>query len=171
MLWSLCMQLDNYINGTWQPIGRYCGDTVPPSVKTSHNKLRLKFHSDASQNFAGFSLSYTTGKQSYCECERVYKGTLLHFCDPPPCPWCKCHHVCFQDVAKISPLYLEPSSHRAIPSPIATTWTVTTTSASLATSSSRWRLRSHSSSKVKVASQLMLMSKFKLINHVVLLSL
>lgn len=49
-------------------IGKFCGFNMPPNIKSSGNKLRVKFASDASVEKAGFSLKFI-------------KGTfIVHFC-------------------------------------------------------------------------------------------
>ncbi|XP_045763527.1 cubilin homolog [Maniola jurtina] len=40
-------------------LGKYCGDSLPPALTTSSNRLTIRFISDMSIRLAGFSLSYS----------------------------------------------------------------------------------------------------------------
>jgi hypothetical protein len=45
-------------------MGKYCGDSIPPSQVSSSNDILIDFHSDGSATRAGFKIEYNpTGKQ------------------------------------------------------------------------------------------------------------
>ncbi|XP_050561143.1 cubilin-like [Spodoptera frugiperda] len=48
-------------------LGKFCGSKSPPALTTSTNRLELKFVSDGSIRYAGFSVSYTfLDEKSHC---------------------------------------------------------------------------------------------------------
>lgn len=49
-------------------IGVYCGYTVPDDIKSSSNKMWIKFVSDNSVQKAGFSAIFMNGKSMLCNC-------------------------------------------------------------------------------------------------------
>ncbi|XP_032520799.2 cubilin homolog [Danaus plexippus] len=51
------IELDN--NNDENILGRYCGDTLPPALTTSSNRLRINFISDSTVSGTGFSVSYS----------------------------------------------------------------------------------------------------------------
>lgn len=42
-------------------IGKYCGDQLPPTLVSSGNTLLIKFNTDHSKQWAGFSAVYSKG--------------------------------------------------------------------------------------------------------------
>lgn len=50
---------NNTITGKAQRIGKYCGQTKPPSIISSFNIVTITFVTDSSVNDLGFLLSYT----------------------------------------------------------------------------------------------------------------
>ena len=45
-------------------MGKYCGDSIPPSYVSSSNEILIHFQSDGSETEAGFKIEYNpTGKQ------------------------------------------------------------------------------------------------------------
>lgn len=47
-------------------LGRFCGYDKPGDLKSSSNKLWLKFVSDGSVNKAGFAASFFKGQKAVC---------------------------------------------------------------------------------------------------------
>ena len=46
-------------------IGKYCGDSIPPSHISSSNEVLIRFQADSLYTAAGFQLEYNpTGKQN-----------------------------------------------------------------------------------------------------------
>ena len=46
-------------------MGKYCGDSIPPSHISSSNEVLVKFQSDGSATYGGFKMEYNpTGKQN-----------------------------------------------------------------------------------------------------------
>jgi hypothetical protein len=46
-------------------MGKYCGDSIPPSHVSSSNEVLIHFQSDGSVTKAGFKMEYSpTGKQN-----------------------------------------------------------------------------------------------------------
>ena len=46
-------------------MGKYCGDSIPPSLVSSSNEILIHFHSDYSETEAGFQMEYhPRGKQN-----------------------------------------------------------------------------------------------------------
>ena len=46
-------------------IGKYCGDSIPPSHVSSSNEVLIHFLSDVSDTYGGFQMEYNpTGKQN-----------------------------------------------------------------------------------------------------------
>ena len=46
-------------------MGKYCGDSIPPSHVSSSNEILIHFHSDGYTTEAGFQMEYnSTGKQN-----------------------------------------------------------------------------------------------------------
>ena len=46
-------------------MGKYCGDSIPPSHVSSSNEILIHFQSDGSATGAGFKMEYNpTGKQN-----------------------------------------------------------------------------------------------------------
>ena len=46
-------------------MGKYCGDSIPPSHISSSNEILIHFQSDGSVTYAGFQMEYyPTGKQN-----------------------------------------------------------------------------------------------------------
>lgn len=62
-------------NGS-QPIGKYCGTTIPPVIQSSSRSLTLFFKSDESIGGNGFVLSYTFIDGRNCKCNLV-KNTFF----------------------------------------------------------------------------------------------
>lgn len=50
---------NNTVTGKSQLIGRYCGQTKPPTTISTFNVITIIFVTDSSVNELGFSLSYT----------------------------------------------------------------------------------------------------------------
>ena len=48
-------------------VGRYCGNTLPPSYVSQGNKVLVHFRSDWSQAGLGFKAKYELGKTCYPE--------------------------------------------------------------------------------------------------------
>ena len=48
-------------NGTLTALGRYCENILPPVLRSSGNRLVVKFRSDATTNGNGFSANWTSG--------------------------------------------------------------------------------------------------------------
>lgn len=46
-------------------IGRYCGYKIPEDIKSTGNKLYVKFVSDGSVQKAGFAATFVKGKTSF----------------------------------------------------------------------------------------------------------
>lgn len=46
-------------------IGRFCGDQLPPPIKSSGNKLHILFISDGYNNFDGFVLTFQESSGRY----------------------------------------------------------------------------------------------------------
>ena len=54
-------------------IGKYCGDSIPPSHISSSNKVLIRFQADSLYTAAGFQLEYNpTGKQNLTIQNRGY---------------------------------------------------------------------------------------------------
>ena len=46
-------------------IGKYCGDSIPPSYVSSSNEILIHFQSDGGETHSGFQMEYNpTGKQN-----------------------------------------------------------------------------------------------------------
>ena len=43
-------------------MGKFCGDKLPPKIKSTSNQLFVKFYSDSDEQRKGFSVAFTTGK-------------------------------------------------------------------------------------------------------------
>ena len=46
-------------------MGKYCGDSIPPSHVSSSNKVLIKFQSDGSVTEAGFQMEYNPIGESF----------------------------------------------------------------------------------------------------------
>ena len=46
-------------------LGKFCGNTLPGSIRSTGNQLFVKFHSDHSNQYKGFSASLTNGKNFF----------------------------------------------------------------------------------------------------------
>ena len=44
--------------GTSPMMGKYCGDSIPPNLVSSSNKILIHFHSDHADTEAGFQMEY-----------------------------------------------------------------------------------------------------------------
>ena len=57
-------------------MGKYCGESIPPSHVSSNNEVLIQFQSDGSDTEAGFQMEYTptgnTSIQNNTECYRDY---------------------------------------------------------------------------------------------------
>ena len=67
----LYIQIKEYQKGadnteSWVSLGRFCGSQTPSALKSTTNRVRVKFRSDASNSGNGFSLNYTAGNDFYC---------------------------------------------------------------------------------------------------------
>jgi hypothetical protein len=52
-------------SSTSSMMGKYCGNSIPPSHVSSSNEVLIQFKSDGSQTRAGFKMEYIpTGKQN-----------------------------------------------------------------------------------------------------------
>ena len=52
-------------SSTSSMMGKYCGDSIPPSQVSSSNEVLIQFQSDGSVTEAGFQMEYNpTGKQN-----------------------------------------------------------------------------------------------------------
>ena len=64
-------------------MGKYCGDTIPPSHISSSNKVLIQFKSDGSQTRAGFKMEYnptgSTSIQNNIEYYRDYYTELREY--------------------------------------------------------------------------------------------
>ena len=50
-------------NLTSKILGKFCGNTLPGSIRSTGNQLFVTFHSSASYSRKGFSASFTKGKK------------------------------------------------------------------------------------------------------------
>ena len=56
-------------------MGKYCGDSIPPSHVSSSNEVLVHFQSDYGETRAGFKMEYNpTGKQN----TTIQKNTEYH---------------------------------------------------------------------------------------------
>ena len=56
-------------------MGKYCGDSIPPSHVSSSNEILIHFHSDEATTEAGFQMEYNpTGKQNTFQNNTKYHG-------------------------------------------------------------------------------------------------
>ncbi|GFN89691.1 cubilin, partial [Plakobranchus ocellatus] len=62
---------DIHDNGTADLLGSYCHNTVPPVLKSSFNKMRVVFQSDATTNGNGFSANFSTECGAVIETDRA----------------------------------------------------------------------------------------------------
>lgn len=53
------IQIHSGINGNGTVLGRFCGETVPPRVVSSHNYMYMQFQSDSSISGRGFKANYS----------------------------------------------------------------------------------------------------------------
>ena len=51
-------------NLTSKILGKFCGNTLPGSIRSTGNQLFVTFHSSASYSRKGFSASFTKGKKT-----------------------------------------------------------------------------------------------------------
>lgn len=80
-------------------VGRYCGDKIPPPIRSSGDSLHIHFVSDGYNNYDGFSATFQelSGTESMClgrttECTFLFQNThcnswilLFAVCSPNPC--------------------------------------------------------------------------------------
>ena len=56
-------------------MGKYCGNSIPPSHVSSSNEILINFYSDAAATEAGFQMEYNaTGKQNTFQNNTKYHG-------------------------------------------------------------------------------------------------
>ena len=49
----------------WESMGKYCGDSIPPSHVSSNNEVLIYLQSDSTVTEVGFNMEYNpTGKQN-----------------------------------------------------------------------------------------------------------
>ena len=63
-------------------MGRYCGDSIPPSLVSSSNEIWIHFYTSSynylSENFGGFQMEYNpAGKQNTFQKNTEYRTKLL----------------------------------------------------------------------------------------------
>ena len=69
-------------------IGKYCGDSIPPSHVSSSNEVLIHFQSDGSVTYGGFKMEYNptgnTSIQNNTEYYGDYYREILEYYSPGP---------------------------------------------------------------------------------------
>ena len=53
------------VSNSYPMIGKYCGDTIPPTQISKGNELLIHFQTDVSGREKGFQIDYTTSSKFY----------------------------------------------------------------------------------------------------------
>ena len=87
-IWWDSLRIYDGVSSTSPMLGRYCGDSLPPSQISSSNQLFLHFQSSSTYTATGFKLEYNATSKNHCTlmekfCQINIYSFLFFFLSPP----------------------------------------------------------------------------------------